>query len=783
MFKFPETKLRDYQGETVRQAREFFRQGKKRLVIMLATASGKTVISTHMIKQAAAKGLRCGFVCDRIELINQTSARLDMEGVSHGVIQGDHPRYDPAEQVQVCSIQTLARRKTKQFDLIIVDECFDGETLVQTVSGPKPIKLVHSGDMVYNALGVGEVISVSARPLGERKLFNVRFSDGTQSRCTGEHRFFTGGSWVQTRELEGKSVVSFQDLSCVRGCVQAMGETGERREDEHTVTKTVGCANVLLEVLLEEADKPHVFREGQGKTVGHTQKNRTQAAGARGKRHGDDKTTRGITQGAGTGVGCGTCGENPPKSSRRVSPSLQGGYSKSEKDDCYRGGREVAQLVIKKGARCEKNCAIGEIRVVSVQAEECSRTTVVYNLGVSGHPSYFANGKLVHNCQTFHTAHKRLMADNEGSFIIGLSATPFTKGLGKHFDGLISPVTAKQLIAQGHLVGFKVFGPRTIDVTGIKIVAGDYDQTELGERADKPKIVADIVKTWLEKGGNRQTICFATNVAHSKHIVREFQKAGVLAEHIDSFTDKDTRAAVLRRLANFETRIVSCVDILTKGFDCPVVSCIIQALPTKSLMRHIQQIGRGLRTSQGKTECCILDHAGNHERLGFIDDIEFTELDDGKKKEASSKKAKDKPEKLPLVCPSCDYMKPAGVRKCPACGLIAEHIADVETEEGELREVKRNRKGYTLAQKQAFLAGLNSYAVEKGFRIGRGGVYGWSLHKYKDFFGCDPCSKIEWGARGPIGEDVRKFITHVNIKWAKSKERKPESALSGWQND
>jgi superfamily II DNA or RNA helicase len=508
MFKFPETKLRDYQGETVRQAREFFRQGKKKLVIMLATAAGKTVISTHMIKQAAAKGLRCGFVCDRIELINQTSARLDMEGVSHGVIQGDHPRYDPAEQVQVCSIQTLARRKTKQFDLIIVDEV-----------------------------------------------------------------------------------------------------------------------------------------------------------------------------------------------------------------------------------------------------------------------------------QTFHAAHKRLLMENDGSFIIGLSATPFTKGLGKHFDGLISPVTAKQLIEQGHLVDFKVYGPKTIDVSGVKTIAGDYDQKELGERADKPKIVADIVKTWMEKGGNRQTICFATNVAHSKHIVREFCKAGVMAEHIDSFTDKETRAAILKRLANFETRIVSCVDILTKGFDCPVVSCIIQALPTKSLMRHIQQIGRGLRTSQGKIDCCVLDHSGNHERLGFIDDIEFTELDDGKKKEASSKKAKEKPEKLPLVCPSCDYMKPAGVRKCPACGLIAEHIADVETEEGELREVKRNRKGYTLAQKQAFLAGLNSYAVEKGFRIGRGGVYGWSLHKYKDFFGCDPCSKIEWGARGPIGEDVRKFITHANIKWAKSKERKPESALSGWQND
>jgi superfamily II DNA or RNA helicase len=509
MFKFPETKLRDYQIETVSQARNFFRKGSKKVVIMLGTGSGKTVIATHMIKQAAAKGLKCGFVCDRIELINQTSARLDMEGVQHGVIQGDHPRYDPSEPVQLCSIQTLAKRKSKQFDMIIVDEV-----------------------------------------------------------------------------------------------------------------------------------------------------------------------------------------------------------------------------------------------------------------------------------QTFHAAHKRLLAENEGSFIIGLSATPFTKGLGKHFDGLISPVTAKQLIAQGHLVNFKVYGPRTIDTTGVKVTAGEYDKTELGERADKPKIVADIVKTWLEKGGNRQTICFATNVAHSKHIVREFCKVGVLAEHIDSFTDKDTRAAVLKRLANFETRIVSCVDILTKGFDCPVVSCIIQALPTKSLMRHIQQIGRGLRTAQGKVDCCILDHAGNHERLGFIDDIEFTELDDGKKKEAKEKKEKEKKEKLPILCLSCEYLKPAGVCKCPACGLVAEHIADVETEAGELQEVKRNRKDYTLAQKQAFLAGLNSYAREKGFKMGRGGVYGWCLYRYSAKFGCGPSSKMDWGATGPIGEDVRKFIAHENIKQAKSKEiQKKTNVMSGWQND
>lgn len=87
--------LRDYQAETVNQVREFFRKGLKKVVIMLATASGKTHIASYMISEASKKGLTCGFICDRIELINQTSARLNADGIYHGVIQGDHPRYDP----------------------------------------------------------------------------------------------------------------------------------------------------------------------------------------------------------------------------------------------------------------------------------------------------------------------------------------------------------------------------------------------------------------------------------------------------------------------------------------------------------------------------------------------------------------------------------------------------------------------------------------------------------------------------------------------------------------
>jgi len=157
--------------------------------------------------------------------------------------------------------------------------------------------------------------------------------------------------------------------------------------------------------------------------------------------------------------------------------------------------------------------------------------------------------------------------------------------------------------------------------------------------------------------------------------------------------------------------------------------------------------------------------------LGFPDEYEFLELDDGKHQRQKNKQ-KEKSEKLPKKCPSCDFLKAAGVRTCPACQFTPEFIQDVEVEEGELKKLQRKtRKEYSLKGKQSFLAQLNQYASEKGFKKGRNGCYGWALHKYKEKFGSDAPSRIDWGRREPIQREVRGFITHCNIKYAYSKKR------------
>jgi len=115
--------LRPYQYEAVEQIRQLVRQGKRNILLCAPTGSGKTIMASYLIAASLAKGSRSAFVVDRLSLVNQTSETLDSLGIDHGVMQANHWRFRPSRQVQLCSVQTLARREWPQTDLIIVDEC------------------------------------------------------------------------------------------------------------------------------------------------------------------------------------------------------------------------------------------------------------------------------------------------------------------------------------------------------------------------------------------------------------------------------------------------------------------------------------------------------------------------------------------------------------------------------------------------------------------------------------------------------------------------------------
>jgi DNA repair protein RadD len=312
--------------------------------------------------------------------------------------------------------------------------------------------------------------------------------------------------------------------------------------------------------------------------------------------------------------------------------------------------------------------------------------------------------------------------------VIGLTATPWTRGLGKHFDKLIIAATTGELIAAGFLSKFRVFAPASPDLTGVRTVAGDYQEGDLAEAMNKADLVADVVSTWVERAERRPTLCFAVDRAHAKHLQAKFHEAGIAAGYVDAYTDSTERKRIAAAFHRGDIPVVCNVGVLTTGVDWDV-RCIILARPTKSEMLFVQMIGRGLRIADGKADCLILDHSDNHTRLGFVSDIHHDELDAGKPRT----RAEPKPvEILPRKCPQCDFMRPPKVQVCPNCGFKPQPKCTVVHGDGELIEFTDRATIAVVAQAQdkiKFYQEIKSIAGNRGYKPG------WTAHKFKEKFG------------------------------------------------
>ena len=368
-----------------------------------------------------------------------------------------------------------------------------------------------------------------------------------------------------------------------------------------------------------------------------------------------------------------------------------------------------------------------------------------------------------------HQMHKetfRWMQDCPAIPFIGLSATPWSRGLGRYYDDLIVAATAADLIRAGYLSNFLVFAPSEPDLAGVHTVAGDFHEGELAEAMDRPVVTGDIVETWLKRGEGRSTFCFCVNRRHAQHVAERFVEAGVAAEYMDGATPREDREAIFARFRLGETRIICNVGVLTTGIDLDV-RCIIDAKPTKSRILFVQTIGRGLRTAEGKDHLLILDHAGNHLRLGMVTDIGQDHLDDGKDRQATISRKREHSEPLPKLCEGCKAVVPRGAKECPCCGSPMHARTDVEAIDGELVELGSRRSGApTLEDKAAFFSELRGHATLRGYNDG------WASHKYRERFGVWPNdSRVRCAKPTPPSLKTKNWIVSRQIAFAKARER------------
>lgn len=371
-------------------------------------------------------------------------------------------------------------------------------------------------------------------------------------------------------------------------------------------------------------------------------------------------------------------------------------------------------------------------------------------------------------------AHTQLKAwtehiPNVNAAVIGLSATPFSVGLGKLFTNLVNAATMHELTEQGILVPMRVFSGVSADMRGAETSGGEWTEKAAEER--ELAIVGDVVAEWQKHGENRKTICFGSTIQHCEALCRQFNESGVNAAVFCANTSADEREMLLReyRKEDSTLRILISVAALAKGFDVPDVGCVILARPLrKSLSEVIQMIGRGLRSSPetAKVDCLILDHAGNMTR--FAEDIEhiyhngLDALDSGEKLDKTIRRDEDTEAK---GCPKCGH-KPF-VKRCMRCGHERQTTSLVEHVAGELQEVRIGKK--KLADDRRHLwEQLCGYAREHSSPEKQR----WrAAYLFRDFTGQMPPQmwKFEATPSAPITRATAQHIMAKNIAYNKAR--------------
>jgi DNA repair protein RadD len=237
---------------------------------------------------------------------------------------------------------------------------------------------------------------------------------------------------------------------------------------------------------------------------------------------------------------------------------------------------------------------------------------------------------------------------------------------------------------------------------------------------------------------------------------------------VDGNIPREERGETFSRFRSGATRVICNVGVLTTGVDLDV-RCIILARPTKSRILFTQTIGRGLRTAEGKDHLLILDHAGNHLRLGIVTDIGQDGLDDGRDRRAGINRKREQSERLPKRCDECQAVVEHGAKACPSCGAPIRGKTEVESAEGELVELGSRRTGAaapSVGDKISFHGELLWIARERGHKPG------WVGFKFKERFGSWPNDpRVRAATPRPPSLKTKNWIVSRQIAFAKARGR------------
>lgn len=217
-----------------------------------------------------------------------------------------------------------------------------------------------------------------------------------------------------------------------------------------------------------------------------------------------------------------------------------------------------------------------------------------------------------HHCLT--DSYQRVLEHFPEARVLGVTATPDRsdmRNLGQYFDSLAYEYTLPQAIRQGYLSPIRALTvPLSLDISKVGIAAGDYKACELGSAIEP--YLESIAYEMRNYCAGRKTVVFLPLVATSQKFRDILNDNGFRAAEVNG--NSEDRAEVIADFAAGKYDVLCNSMLLTEGWDCPSVDCIVVLRPTKSRSLYCQMVGRGTRLAPGKEHLLLLDFLWHTER-------------------------------------------------------------------------------------------------------------------------------------------------------------------------
>ena len=412
--------------------------------------------------------------------------------------------------------------------------------------------------------------------------------------------------------------------------------------------------------------------------------------------------------------------------------------------------RELVEQIEETVSRYGMGREDGSVRVMSIQWLSRNRKIV------NGQPDLIVIDEAHH---ALAETYRELWKSYPEARKWGMPATPCLlnrKGFTDLFDTLITSWSIAEFIGRGWLSSFDYVSiransreQRLVDSLKKRGADGDYQVKEMNAVLNRETGIRQLYESVRRYAAGKKGIVYAVSIAHARQIAAYYSLHGVESVAIDSRTPALERKELVEDFRRGKISVLVNVDIFSEGFDCPDVEFVQLARPTLSLAKYLQQVGRGLRKSDNKESCMLIDNVGLHRIFGLpVRERDWEAMFEGR------------------ILGDTFSRKRAENGLSVACSLLEEGRREEEWEmvmtHGQLLDAIRNRN---LSDQEE---GRNALSVLKAFHDRCSGLWGLRrrnrvtvMPRYKEVF--DTCADraavcLEDGRTGVVDDNGKPKI-------------------------